>query len=1645
VTSQRPIPNNDARRGATSRWLRQASHSRRFARLGMALIMLTVFLVGAPLMRVPVALAASGFNVSSISGNTTEAGGTATFTIKLTGAPSSNVTIALTSSNTNEGIITSPNPASLTFTPSNWNNNQTVIVKGVDDAIDDGNVTYSIITAPAVSSDGSYNGKDPSDVSVINTDNDTAGITVSAISAHTTETGGTATFTVVLATQPADDVTIGLSSNDLSEGTVSPASLTFTSANWSTPQLVTVTGVDDFVDDGDITYSIVTAAATSSDSNYSGRNANDVTVVNDDNDTAGVTLTSITGNTSEVGGTATFTVKLNSQPTADVTIGLSSNDLSEGTVSPASLLFDSTNWNTAQTVTVTGVDDAIADGNITYSILTANASSSDTKYNNMVIPDVSVVNTDNDGVGFIVSNISDNTTEAGGTAIFTVKLTSQPSQNVVIPVSSSDTTEGTVSVASLTFTSANWNQNQTVTVSGVNDNVDDGDIGYTIVLGNATGGDPQYNNLNPADVPIVNIDDDTVGINVSSISGNTTEAGGTATFTVVLGSQPTSDVSIALISEDLNEGTVSPSVVTFTPANWNQPQTVTVSGVDDFLADGDIIYTIVTDPAISSDPLYNDLNAPDVNVVNIDNDLVGITVSPIGGSTTETGGTATFTIQLTSQPYADVVIALSSSDTTEGTVSPASLTLNASNWNTAQTVTVSGVNDDVDDGDVSYTIVTAPISSLDEDYNGQDAADVTVTNVDDDTAGVTVSAISGNTSEAGGTATFTVKLNSQPTADVTIGLSSSDTAEGTVSPASLTFTSANWSAEQTVTVTGVDDAIDDGDMAYAIVTGAASSLDLVYNGLAVDDVSLSNIDNDGAGVLVSAISGDTTEVGGTATFTVKLTSQPLANVNIALSSSDTTEGTVSPTSLTFTSLNWNTAQTVTVSGVNDDVDDGDIGYDIVLAAATSTDATYNGQDAADIPVVNIDDDTAGFTMSPISGNTSETGVLATFMIKLTSQPTADVTIGLSSSNTSEGTVSPASLTFTALNWNIARTVTVSGANDDVDDGDVAYSVVTDAAASADPNYNLLNADDVSLSNIDDDTAGVTVSAISGNTSEASGTATFTVKLNSQPLGDVSISLSSGDLTEGTVAPTLLSFNGTHWNTPQLVTVTGADDFIDDGDITYTIVTGPASSSDPGYNGMVVADVTVVNTDDDGAGVIVAAVSGSTTEAGGTATFTVKLNSQPTADVAIGLSSSDTTEGTVSPASLTFTALDWTIPQTVTVSGVNDDMDDGDIAYNIVLAPATSADPGYNGQNAADVPLVNIDDDTAGFTVSAISGNTTEAGGTATFTVKLTSQPTADVTIGLSSSDTTEGTVSPASLTFTSANWNVEQAVTASGVDDAIDDGDVGYAIVTDAATSADLVYNGQNAADASLANVDDDGAGVVVSAISGNTTEAGGTATFTVKLNSQPTADVTIGLSSSDTTEGTVSPASLTFTSANWNTPQTVTVTGVDDVIDDGDISYDVVLAATTSADPVYNGQDAADVPVVNQDNDGAGVVVSAISGNTTEAGGTATFTVKLNSQPTADVAIGLSSSDTTEGTVSPASLTFTPANWNTPQTVTVSGVDDSVADGNVSYTIVTSTATSADPAYNGQSAVDVTVLNIDNDPASGGDGFKIYLPLVRQ
>ncbi len=322
--------------------------------------------------------------------------------------------------------------------------------------------------------------------------------------------------------------------------------------------------------------------------------------------------------------------------------------------------------------------------------------------------------------------------------------------------------------------------------------------------------------------------------------------------------------------------------------------------------------------------------------------------------------------------------------------------------------------------------------------------------------------------------------------------------------------------------------------------------------------------------------------------------------------------------------------------------------------------------------------------------------------------------------------------------------------------------------------------------------------------------------------------------------------------------------------------------------------------------------------------------------------------------------------------------------------------------------------------------------TNSFTVHLSTKPTADVTIsGIVSSDATEGVVCDdlTSLTFTPENWFVPQTVRVTGVDDVDVDGQKAYTIVLPAATSADSRFNGLNPSDVGALNADNE-AGISVSADSLTTSEGGLTATFQVALNTAPTADVQIGLSASDFTEGDVSPLSLTFTSLDWSNAQPVTVTGLDDTVQDGDVVHAIVTAAATSTDPAYNGVDALDAVVVNLDNDAAGLNITPkgmLTVSEAGAGATLNFDVVLPCEPTANVTVSFTSSDTTEGTVSPASRTFTPDNWAQPQSFTLTGVDDLLTDGTVSYTL-NGTVTSGDAAYAALTPV-LSAQTLDNEP----------------
>ncbi len=567
------------------------------------------------------------------------------------------------------------------------------------------------------------------------------------------------------------------------------------------------------------------------------------------------------------------------------------------------------------------------------------------------------------------------TTEAGGRAQVSIFLSSKPSSFVTIALTSKVPTEATVPGAPLIFTSATWDTPQVVEITGVNDTKVDGDVAFALEAIVSATDDEAYKSATPVTVSGVNRDDDKAAIVISPLTGlSVIESGTTTTFAVSLTAEPKANVTIAVASSDVSEVSVSPSVVEFTPANWSTPKVVTLTGVDDAISDGPKVVTITTAPAVSSDLAYSGQNPDDVAVTNVDNDMAGFAVTPTSGlSVSETGTTATFTVALLTKPTASVTFPIASSAVSAATVSPASLTFTTTNYATPQTVTITGVDDQLADGLQNFTIVLGAATSTDSNYNGANPADVSGATIDDDIAGVTVTPSTAvSVSETGTTATFTVVLRAAPSSNVTIPVSSSDIKEATVSPATLAFTTQNWNTPQTVTVTGIDDHIADGTRPFTIVLGAATSADTAYNGFKANDVLGNTIDDDVAAITVTQSAVTMSEAGGSTTFSVFLQTSPTANVIVPVTSSNVNAATVSPSTLTFTGINYAVPQTVTITAVNDFTGDGNKTLSIVLGAATSGDTSYNGVKPADVSALTLDDDNADVTLTasgtPISGS-----------------------------------------------------------------------------------------------------------------------------------------------------------------------------------------------------------------------------------------------------------------------------------------------------------------------------------------------------------------------------------------------------------------------------------------------------------------------------------------------------------------------------------------------------------------------------------------------------------------------------------------------------------------------------------------------------
>ena len=908
-----------------------------------------------------------------------------------------------------------------------------------------------------------------------------------------------------------------------------------------------------------------------------------------------------------------------------------------------------------------------------------------------------------------------------------------------------------------------------------------------------------------------------------------------------------------------------------------------------------------------------------------DDDGAGLAITETANDTTvsEDGATTTdtYTVALNTEPTHDVTVTATASagvqvaapgGTAGGT---ATLTFTTSNYSTAQMVTVTGVDDNTDNpGGGREVSISHAASSTDTNYTIASAGSVSVTVTDDDATTVTLAAAAGNMEE-GETKEFTITLGrglvdgETLTVPLTFGGTATRGTDYTMASTSATgvqynnldsgnatvvFTgpeSGATATRATITLSATADSVVESTAEMVVIgLGSITTTGLTGAGGVSETDSLGDFsisDAPPTGLAITETADDTTvsEDGTTTTdtYTVALKTEPTHGVTVTATSGDTAAATVNPGTLTFTTSNYSTAQTVTVTGVDDNTDNPGGGREVTIShAASSTDPNYIIPSTGSVGVTVTDDDPTTVTLAAAAGNIEE-GQMKEFTIMLGRGLvdgeilTVPLTFGGKAARGMDYTLSGTAATGVQYNNLVSGTATVvftgpeSGAT--ATRATITLSATADSTVESTPetveiglgtvtNTGLTGAGGVmsrtdslapfTIADEDGSSAGVAITESGGSTSvtEAAGptnTDTYTVVLKSQPTATMTITVESGDPGAAMVSPAALTFDPTNWDKARTVTVTGVDDSGVQSGNRSVIISHSATSTDAKYNGNTIRDVVATVVDDDSPGpsalpaVEFAAAAYSGGEALGSRTVNVALSATPTFTAATTVSYA--VSGTAT-AGEDFTPLPGTVSMTggagvIPITILQDQMDDDGETIVLTLIAANGYTVGTQG--SATITITDDDGTTPPPStlpvVSITGGGGVSEGEEASFTVTATPAPppgtTISVNVRISASDdfASSGQTGFRSITIDASG---RASFTVTTEDDTIQEED-GRIMATVRRGSGYTPHD--TTASASVTVADDE---VVRLSHSRLRVAAGGSASYQVALDDRPTGDVTV-------------------------------------------------------------------------------------------------------------------------------------------------------------------------------------------------------------
>ncbi|MYI35120.1 MAG: hypothetical protein F4118_01645, partial [Acidimicrobiaceae bacterium] len=777
----------------------------------------------------------------------------------------------------------------------------------------------------------------------------------------------------------------------------------------------------------------------------------------------------------------------------------------------------------------------------------------------------------------------------------------------------------------------------TITVKVKGDTLDEPDETVTVTLGKPTNaGVSTAKDAGTAEGSIV--DDEATAVTLSVTDGTALEGDATDTAGIRLaldrglvsgeslavplafsGGAPGTDFTLALSGSPAGV-TLSDATVTFAgPASGTTDAAATVllaASADDDTTDDTVTVSIPSsssggDPKLAASGLSGGATGSgSAEIVLSDSADGGVTVTggPLSiaeADDTQTPGTrenqGTYTVVLAAAPRHDVTVTVTApagllvdgpDDGTDGTDSE-TLTFTTGNWNTAQTVTVSGVDDDIDQG-AAYTLsVTHAAASSDQRYDKIGIDPVAVTVTDDEARPVAALALStASVAENGGAATVTATLDRASSEAVTLTVAAAPVDPATASDftlssaTTLTIAAGETASTGTVTVTAVDNAVDNPDRSVTVSARASGG----HGVAAPADRTLTIVDDEKTAVtLARSGSGFIAENGGTEDITVTL-GRPLAageSVSVPLAVTGATvathytlakKGSAAGVTVSTSDLHSDQNPAVSLSGA------GVSGATLTLTAKANTDTVERtasiafgtgnrkptqsglsgGLSLAGSPVaVPIADDDSEITIAPAS---AAEGSAVTFTVSLPRPaPDGGVTVryrtadGRGDDNDDTWQVATsADYTAAAANASLAiaagertGTVSIATTQDSSYEGDHYFTVTLDSATR----MTIGTGSAVGTITDNDDRPTFAFSSATASVGEGAGNLTVTVnKTGATELpSSVAYETADGTATAGkdyTAASGTLAFAAS--DTAKTFTVAIVDDVLHEGNEQFTV-------------------------------------------------------------------------------------------------------------------------------------------------------------------------------------------------------------------------------------------------------------------------------------------------------------------------------------------------------------------------------------------------------------------------------------------------------------------------------------------------------------